>query len=294
MAMIQTKIVLEQLNKLHPQQEFVVEVRSFSTEGDRTQAENIPLDQLAGRGVFVKDLELALLDGSIDFAVHSLKDMTGDLQPGLVIAATPVREDPRDVLVSRGHLPLNALPEGARIGSSSPRRAAQLKTIRPDLRFEPIRGNVDTRVRKVEQGDYDATLLAAAGLLRLGLADRIAEYFSPEVCLPDPGQGALAVEARADDQGVLELLAPLNHPETWAAVTAERALLRALGGGCQVPIAALGEVQGIQLLLQGLVASTDDGRLIRSSAQGPIEEAEAIGAELAQKLRHLGAQHLLS
>lgn len=294
LAMIQTKIVLDQLKKLHPEQEFVVEVRSFSTEGDRTQAEDVPLDQLAGRGVFVKDLELALLDGSIDFAVHSLKDMTGDLQPGLAIAAVPAREDPRDVLVSRRHLPFGALPEGARIGSSSPRRAAQLKTIRPDLRFEPIRGNVDTRVRKVEQGDYDATVLAAAGLLRLGLADRIAEYFSPEVCLPDPGQGALAVEARADDQRVLALLAPLNHLETWAAVTAERALLRALGGGCQVPIAALGEVQGVQLVLQGLVASTSDGQLIRSSAQGPVEEPEALGAELAQKLTRLVPQDLLS
>ncbi|MBI2886312.1 MAG: hydroxymethylbilane synthase [Chloroflexi bacterium] len=294
LALVQTQLVLDQLRKLHPHQEFVVEVRSISTEGDRTQAQDVPLQQLAGRGVFVKDLEVALLEGAIDLAVHSLKDMTSELQAGLVIAAVPEREDPRDVLVSQTGGRLDSLPEGARVGSSSPRRAAQLRALRPDLRFEPIRGNVDTRVRKVERGEYDAAVLAAAGLVRLGLADRIAEYFPSEVCLPDPGQGALAVEVRADDARVLTLLAPLNHPETWAAVTAERALLKALGGGCQVPIAAFGEATDGRLTLHGLVASPEDGGLIRSVATGALDAPEALGQSLAESLLAKGARRFLA
>lgn len=293
LALIQTNLILEQLTTLHPEEQFVVEVRSIVTEGDRTQAKDIPLEHLAGRGVFVKDLEWALLDKSIDLAVHSLKDMTSELESGLVIVAVGPREDPRDVLVSRDHLPLGALPKGARIGSSSPRRAAQLKAVRPDLRFEPIRGNVDTRVGKVERGEYDAAVLAAAGLIRLGLADRIAEYFAPAICLPDPGQGALAVEARAEDKKVLRLLAPLNHRPTWAAVTAERSLLQALGGGCQVPIAALGELQDQRLVLHGLVASADYTEIVRGSEQGSPEAPEALGEALAKKLRAMGAGSLL-
>lgn len=293
LALIQTDMIVQRLRELHPDQAIVVEVRHIVTEGDRSQTQDVPLLQIAGRGVFVKELETALLEGSIDLAVHSLKDMTSAMEPGLVIAAVGLREDPRDVLVSQRQLSFNALPQGARIGSSSPRRAAQLSAVRPDLRFEPIRGNVDTRVRKVEQGEYDAAVLAAAGLIRLGLADRITEYFSPDICLPDAGQGALAVETRADDARSQELLADLNHKPTWAAVTAERSLLRALGGGCQVPIAAFGEVQGAVLLLHGLVASSDYQQIIRSWEQGSPDDPEALGQALAAKLRAEGADHLL-
>jgi len=293
LALIQTDMIVQRLRELHPGQEFVVEVRHFVTEGDRSQTTNVPLAQIAGRGVFVKELEAALLDGTIDLAVHSLKDMTSDLEPGLVIAAVGLREDPRDVLVSQRQLSLAALPLGARVGSSSPRRAAQLSALRPDLRFEPIRGNVDTRIHKVQQGEYDAAVLAAAGLIRLGLAEHITEYFSPDICLPDAGQGALAVETRADDIRSRELLAMLNHKPTWAAVTAERSLLRALGGGCQVPIAAFGEIQGDHLSLRGLVASGDYQQIIRSREQGSPDDPEGLGQALAAKLRAQGADHLL-
>ena len=293
LALIQTDMIVQRLRELHPDQNFVVEVRHIVTEGDRSQTTNVPLAQIAGRGVFVKELEAALLEGTIDLAVHSLKDMTSDMEPGLVIAAVGPREDPRDVLVSQRQLSLTALPQGARVGSSSPRRAAQLSALRPDLRFEPIRGNVDTRIRKVQQGEYDAAVLAAAGLIRLGLADHITEYFSPDICLPDAGQGALAVETRADDIRSRELLAILNHKPTWAAVTAERSLLRALGGGCQVPIAGFGEIQGDHLSLRGLVASSDYRQIIRSWEQGSPDDPEALGQALAAKLRAQGADHLL-
>lgn len=270
------------------------EVKVLRTEGDRTQAQNTPLDQLP-RGVFVKELEAALLEGSIDLAVHSLKDMTTVLDPGLAIAAIPEREDPRDVLVSRRGRKLKDLSEGACVGTSSPRRAAQLKALRSDVRFESIRGNVDTRVRKVDDGEYDAAVLAAAGLARLGLADRIAQYFEPDECLPDPGQGALAVQVRAEDRALIELLAPLNHRPTWAAVTAERALMRELGGGCKVPIGALAEVEtgGETLLLRGLVASPGSSEVVRSTIRGPVGEPEAAGKMLADLMRKRGADRLL-
>ena len=293
LARIQTDLVLGRLRSLHPGREFAVEVRSITTEGDRSQAQEVPLQQIAGRGVFVKDLEWALLEGSIDLAVHSLKDMTTSVEPGLIIAAVLEREDPRDVLVSRGNLSLHALPERARVGSSSPRRAAQLAALRPDLRFESIRGNVDTRVRKVQEGEYDAVVLAAAGLIRLGLTDCIAEYFSPQVCLPDPGQGAMAVEVRAGDRETLRLLAPVNHGPTWAAVTAERAMLLTLGGGCQVPIAAYAALQDGDLVLHGLVASADHRQIIRGSERGSPEAPEALGEALAGKLRTMGAEPIL-
>jgi len=268
------------------------EVRTIRTLGDRTQAEGIPLAGLP-RGVFVKDLESALLAGSIDLAVHSLKDMTTSIDPRLTIAAVPQREDPRDVLVSRSRQALRELPAGARIGTGSPRRAAQLRAVRADLRFESIRGNVDTRVHKVDNGEYDGAILAAAGLARLGLAGRIAEYFDPQVCLPDPGQGALAVQVRAGDHELIDLLAPLNHAPTRAAVTAERALLRELGGGCKVPIGALAQAQGEDMILHGLVASPDSSEIIRCSAKGPVKEPESLGAACAQLLRQRGAGRLL-
>lgn len=294
LALVQTDIIVRHLRARYPDQEFVVEVRRFTTEGDRSQAQDVPLERLAGRGVFVKELEQALLDGSIDVAIHSLKDMTTEIPPGLVIAAVGEREDPRDVLVSRERVPLASLPPGARVGTSSPRRAAQIRALRPDLRFDPIRGNVDTRVRKVESGDYDATVLAAAGLVRLGIATRIDEYFSPDVCLPDPGQGALAVEARADDAHALRLLEPLNHAATRAAVIAERAFLAALGGGCQVPIACYGEVHDAGLLLRGLVASPDYAELVRAQVITSPLDPDTAGRDLARRILAAGAARFLT
>lgn len=289
LARIQTDIVLALLKHvgqasspdftLRGAEGIPVEVRVVHTEGDRTQAQNTPLDQLP-RGVFVKELESALLDGSIDIAVHSLKDMTTEQDPRLTIAAIPEREDPRDVMVG---VRLVDLPPGARVGTGSPRRTAQLRSVRPDLRFESIRGNVDTRVRKVEEGEFNAVVLAAAGLTRLGLKERIAEYFEPDVCLPDPGQGALAVQVRASDTALIDLLASLNHAPTWAAVIAERALLRELGGGCKVPIGALGVVDRDRLTLYGVIDT------VRASLSGPAGDPEALGVALARELsRHAG------
>ena len=286
LARIQTDLVLTSLRRHHP--DIALVVRVFRTEGDRTQSQNIPLATLAGRGVFVKELELALAAGAIDMAIHSLKDITTAVEPGLTIAAVSEREDPRDVLVAREVQTLSQLPEGARVGSSSPRRAAQLAVLRPDLRFEPIRGNVDTRIRKVDDGEYDAAVLAAAGLIRLGLAHRVTEYFSPDLCLPDPGQGALAVEVRADDTEVVALLSVIDHAATRAAVTAERALLEAMGGGCEVPIGAFGEAANDRLRLRGVIARPD-GRLLHASAEGDLADPNGLGRRVAKALAGQGS-----
>lgn len=292
LARAQTDIVIGLLQRYHGEGLAIV-VRAQETEGDQTQQANVPLQSLAGRGVFVKDLEAGLLDGSIDLAVHSLKDITTDLSPGLTIAAIPERDDPRDVLVSAGDLSLAALPAGARVGTSSPRRLAQLAAARLDLHFLPIRGNVDTRLRKVDAGEYDATVLAAAGLRRLGLAERIAQYFEPDACMPDPGQGALAIEVRVDDQAVIDLLGPLDHAPTHAAVAAERALLRVLGGGCQLPVGALGRVDRDNLALEATVASPDGRTVLRDHLEGPAADPEGVGLELARRLITNGAGRLL-
>ncbi|MCX6020375.1 MAG: hydroxymethylbilane synthase, partial [Chloroflexi bacterium] len=201
------------------------------TEGDRTQAANVPLPSIAGRGVFVKELELALLASEADMAVHSLKDVPTELEPGLILAAVTAREDVRDVLVSRDGRRLADLPPGARVGTGSTRRAAQVLAFRPDLTVVPIRGNVDTRLRKVQEGEVDAAVLAAAGIIRLNRQDAITEYLSEEISLPAVGQGAIAVEVRADDAESIALLGAINHAETWTAVMAERAFMRAIGGG---------------------------------------------------------------
>ncbi|MEK7214332.1 MAG: hydroxymethylbilane synthase [Chloroflexota bacterium] len=280
LALAQTNWVLAKLRGAHPDRDFIAEVRTIATEGDRSQSSGVPLAQIAGRGVFVKDLEHALAEGAIDFAVHSLKDMTSSsTDAALTIAAFPGREDPRDVVVSRNSLPIASQPAGARIGTSSPRRAAQLSLERPDLAFVPIRGNVDTRIRKVESGEYDAVVLAAAGLLRLGLAAKITEYLSPDRCLPDPGQGALAVEVRAGDHDILEFFAAIDDPVTRATVTAERAFLSALGGGCQTPAGALATIDGATLTLRALIVS--GGRRIEASLQGSAAEPEALGRAVA-------------
>jgi hydroxymethylbilane synthase len=256
------------------------QTRLFTTSGDRIL--NKPLPEIGGKGLFTEELENALRNGEIDLAVHSLKDLPIDDAPGLTLGAIPVREDARDVLISRNGWTLDTLPRGARVGTSSLRRSAQLLALRPDLTLLPLRGNVDTRIRKAMNGEYEAIVLAAAGVLRLGLGEHITEYLPFEVMLPAPGQGAMAVQCRADGASVLELLRPLDDPAPRAAVTAERAFLKALGGGCSAPVAAYA-ISNLQSLISmtGRVASPDGCRVIRVSGVGadPI----ALGAELARK-----------
>jgi hydroxymethylbilane synthase len=283
LAQAQTEQTLRQLRKLHPDIEFLTQV--VKTTGDQGQTLTV--------GAFVKELEEALQRGEIDLAVHSLKDMPTELPQGLAIAAVPKRADPRDVLISPNGRSLEKLPPGARVGTSSPRRAAQLLALRPDLVIQPIRGNVDTRLKKLEAGEVDALIVAAAGLERLGLLDRVTEFFSSERFLPAVGQGALAIEARAGDIFVLNLLKSLDHSETRAAITAERTLLQALGGGCRVPIAAYGRILEGQLVVDGLVASPDGKTLLRDRVYGALESPDTVGKKLAERLLAAGAARLL-
>ncbi|HEY76376.1 MAG TPA: hydroxymethylbilane synthase [Thermoflexia bacterium] len=289
LALWQAHWVVERMKRHTPHLQ--VQVVEVHTLGDRRR--DLSLSQAGGVGLFVKELERALLQGEIDLAVHSLKDLPTRLPPGLALAAIPERGDPRDALVSRTGRPLSALPSGARVGTSSRRRAAQLLALRPDLRIADIRGNVDTRLRKVEEGRYDAAILAVAGLVRLGRADRITEVLSPEIMLPAVGQGALAVEVRADDERIRSLVAPLDHSPTRAATTAERAFLARLGGGCHAPVGAYAEVDGHQIHLRALVASPDGRTIIRGARQGATSEAEALGWALAEDLLARGADALV-
>ena len=261
-------------------------VEIIKTTGDKIT--DVPLAKVGTKGLFTKEIEEALLEGRADLAVHSLKDLPTELPAGLTLAATPAREDPRDAIVG---MRLADLPAGAKIGTSSLRRAAQLRKLRPDLRIEPVRGNLDTRLRKLGQGHYDAIVLAAAGLKRLGWEDRIAEIFSPEIICPAVGQGALAIETAASPG--LQACQPLDDAPTRAAVTAERALLGALGGGCQVPIGAHATVTEGRLHLLGVVVSPDGVDLVRDESDGPVAEAERIGGELGQKLLAAGADRIL-
>jgi hydroxymethylbilane synthase len=263
------------------------EILTIKTTGDRITAS---LPEAGGKGLFTKEIEDALLDRRADVAVHSLKDLPTEMDPRLVIAAVPRREDPRDALVG---CTLAALPQRARVGTSSPRRAAQLLHIRPDLRIENIRGNVDTRLRKLDEGQYDAVVLAAAGLRRLGFADRIAEVLSTEVMCPAVGQGALAVQCRADDAETRRRLAPLDDSETRAEVAAERALLAELGGGCRAPIGGSARVTGVQITLTAVVASPDGARLVRTSVEGPAADPEGLGRRAARDLLARGAGEIL-
>jgi hydroxymethylbilane synthase len=285
LARAQTRWMVERLQQMHPDVEFVEQI--IKTSGDRGQIKEI--------GAFVKELEEALQRGEIDMAVHSLKDLPTRQPEGLVIGALLERADPRDVLISQDGLKLRELPAGARVGTGSPRRAAQLLALRSDLEVVPIRGNVDTRLRKLAAGDgeVDALILAKAGLDRLGLAERVTEVLPPEAMLPAVGQGALAVEVRADDAFVLELVKALDHPGTRAGITAERAFLQTLGGGCRVPIAAYGRVEDGKLVLDGLVSSPDGRKVLRGRVEGSSDEAEALGRKLAERLLAQGAEELL-
>ena len=273
-----------------------VRIEIFKTQGDvRT---DVPLSAIGGQGAFTKELEVALFDRRVDVAVHSLKDLPTVTPEGLAIAATPEREDPRDALVLRAGAGTRAdsvkgLAAGAVVGTSSLRRIAQLKHLRPDVQIKDLRGNVDTRLRKLDSGEYDALILASAGLRRLGFGGRISAAIAQAEMLSAVGQGSLGIETRADDGEVNALVARLDDPRTRAAVTAERALLRSLGGGCQVPIAAHATVEGGRLKLDGLVATLEGTHVLRDSLEGDAGEAKRVGEELAARLLGRGAGELL-
>jgi len=240
--------------------------------------------QMEGKGLFVKEIEEALLAGKIDLAVHSMKDLPTELPSGLCLGAITFRQDPRDCLLSRDGFDLEELPEGAVIGTSSLRRQAQLQHFRPDLRIQPLRGNLDTRIRKLTSEGLNAIILAAAGVHRLGMEDLITQYIPPEICLPAAGQGSLGVELRKEGQELREAISILHHEESAYSVMAERAFLRSLGGGCQIPIGALGQVEGDYLHLWGMISDPEGKRLIREDVSGPGVEAERLGEELAARI----------
>jgi hydroxymethylbilane synthase len=262
-----------------------VELVGVTTFGDVTRAE---LAQVGGTGVFVSALRESLLAGDVDFAVHSLKDLPVGPAPGIALAAVPLREDPRDALVGRDGAKLADLPPGARIGTGSPRRAAQLLLLRPDVRPVPVRGNAGTRLGKVGSGEFDAVLLAYAGLARIGRLDVVTQVFEPDEMVPAPGQGALAVECRRSDAGLMELLARADNPTSRAAVTAERSLLAALQAGCSAPVGAY--AAGTEMLqLRAVVAGADGGSAVRASAGAPVGQAARLGREVAAELLRRGA-----
>ncbi|MGH9397942.1 MAG: hydroxymethylbilane synthase [Terriglobia bacterium] len=279
---------------------FEVSIRVITTTGDRLSAAS--LVQPDSKGIFIKEIEEALVAGGqrgkngIDLAVHSLKDLPVDQPDGLYIAAISPREDARDALIVRQGATAACifdLPRGARVGTSSPRRRSQLLHLRPDLQIADMRGNVDTRLRKLERGDCDAIVMAAAGLHRLGLTGRINEYFSPEQICPAAGQGALAIEIRRGDEPTARAVEPLDDPSTRLAVRAERAMLRHLGGGCQTPIAAYAKREGDSIKITGVVASPDGERLVRCRGRGPANDPETVGSSLADDLLRRGARELL-
>ena len=268
-----------------------VELVIIKTKGDKIQ--DVPLARVGGKGLFVKEIEEAILERRVDLAVHSMKDMPALIPEGLCIGAIPDRENPKDALVSKNGLSLDQLPQGARIGTSSLRRAAQLKHLRPDLEILPLRGNLDTRLKKLETEGLDAVVLAAAGLRRMELDHRVTQYLDETEMLPAVGQGALCIEARENDPDIGPLTATLDHAGTRTVVLGERAFLHRLEGGCQVPIAAHGTLSGKEFSLIGLVASLDGVQLIRDTMTGPADHSESIGIELAERLLARGAGKLL-
>ncbi|WP_438434331.1 hydroxymethylbilane synthase [Gorillibacterium sp. sgz500922] len=306
LALTQTGQVVDRLQQLAAETGFECrfEIVKIVTKGDRIL--DVTLSKVGGKGLFVKEIEQALLSGEIDMAVHSMKDVPSERQPGLVLGAVPKREDPRDVLITNGPKELDALPQGARVGTSSLRRQAQLLANRPDLRVEPVRGNIDSRLRKLEGEGFDAIVLAAAGLARMGWGDRISGYLPPELCIPAVGQGALGIECRADDAGLRGLLAQLQHEPTALAVRAERAFLARLNGGCQVPIGAHAVLlepdaagsaspaaeAAPAIRLVGMVGRPDGSELYRSSVSGT--DPERLGRELAEELLARGGGRILA
>jgi len=289
LALCQTQHIVNRLQDLHPQFRFVI--KRIRTKGDEHSSE--PSFCFEEKGEFVRELEEALLAGEINLAVHSFKDLPLELPEGLEIAAVNQREDARDVLVSMKANSLSQLPRGASIGTSSPRRAAQIKAFRPDLDVVDIRGNLDTRLRKVSSGQFDGIILAAAGLIRLGWEERITEYLSMDICLPAVAQGALAIEVREGDEEIKRLVSVLNHKPTRQATTAEQVFLRCLGGGCRTPIAAFGQINSGTLQLEGMVSTPDGGKLLRAKVEGSAELPEEVGSLLGEKLIARGGREIL-
>ncbi|WP_410514296.1 hydroxymethylbilane synthase [Paenibacillus sp. BR2-3] len=308
LALTQTGQVIADLEALSLKHGFPFrfEVRKIITKGDRIL--DVTLSKVGGKGLFVKEIEQAMLDKEIDMAVHSMKDMPSELPDGLMNGAVPRRADPRDCLISAGGVTLAELPLGSRVGTSSLRRASQLAALRPDLVIEPVRGNIDSRLRKLESGEYDAILLAAAGLARMGWEDRVSDYLTPEACLPAVGQGALGIECREDDSELRSLLALYNDEDTSLTVTAERTFLGVLNGGCQVPIGAFAvldeagttsEVEAVAgkgttrtISLTGMVGTPDGRTILKETCVG--EDPVALGEEVAKKLIAKGAEKILA
>lgn len=270
-----------------------IELAIIKTTGDRIV--DRPLAAIGGKALFVKEIEQALLDGSADIAVHSMKDVPAELAPGLVMAAISARQDPRDALVTRSGKPLVELPQGATLGTSSLRRACQVSAARPDMRIMPLRGNVPTRLAKVSDGELDATILAAAGLNRLGLADRASEILDPTVCLPAVGQGALGIEVRADDHGTADLVARAVHDEvTSTCVSAERAFLARVEGNCQAPLAAYAELDGSELYLRALIGKPDGSQVVAGERRGNPDDGVNMAIDLGEELLDRGGRDILA
>ena len=290
LALWQAEWIKSLILELNPK--LTVELMKIKTTGDKIQ--DVPLAQVGGKGLFVKEIEEAMMRGEIDLAVHSMKDVPTILPDELHITCITEREDPRDAFISNKYDSLESLPEGATIGTSSLRRSCQIKALRPDINIVSLRGNFDTRIRKLDEGQFDAIILAAAGANRLGLAERVRQYIDAEVSLPAIAQGAVGIECRRDDEFIISLLAPLAHEASAICVTAERAALLKLEGGCQVPIAAHAVLSGGRLSMKGLVGSVDGSVIIRAEKEGDPADAYAIGISLAEDLLAQGADKILA
>jgi hydroxymethylbilane synthase len=290
LAMWQAEHVAAELKKAHPGLE--VELVGMSTQGDRIL--DAPLAKIGGKGLFVKELEQGMLDGRADLAVHSMKDVPAELPEGLHLSVIMDRHDPTDAFVSNKYKSLDELPEGACLGTSSLRRQSQVADRRPDLEIKPLRGNINTRLAKLDAGDFDAIILASSGLKRMGFNDRITDLITPEQSLPAIGQGALGMECRSNDERVNSLLAPLNHQESAICVGAERAMNHRLQGGCQVPIAGYAILDNGELWLRGLVGEPDGSLILRGEVRGAPEDAEQLGIQLADELLSRGADRILA
>lgn len=290
LALWQAHYVSNMLQHHHP--ELKVELVTMVTQGDKIL--DTPLAKVGGKGLFVKELEVGMLEGRADIAVHSMKDVPVEFPTGLHLAAICEREDPRDAFVSNNFKSLEELPQGARLGTSSLRRQSQIAALRPDLKIIDLRGNVNTRLKKLDNGEYDAIILAAAGLKRLEFEDRITQFIGTDVCLPAIGQGAVGIECRSDDARIHNLIAPLNDYKTQIRVTAERAMNERLQGGCQVPIAGYAEFEHGLIMLRGLVGQVNGEKIIRGDIAGPAENAEELGVVLAEDLLSRGADKILN
>ncbi len=289
LALIQANLVADSLRKTDPA--ITTEICAIKTSGDIMQ--DVSLTKIGGKGVFVKEIEEALTYGTVDLAVHSMKDVPTEIPAGLTFAAILRREDVRDVLVSKNNTKMEFMPRGARIGTGSMRRASQLLAILPDLSIVSLRGNLETRLKKIETENLHGVILAAAGMKRMGLTERISQYLPIETMLPAVGQGALGLEIRSGDNVLFELLAKLNHAPTAAEIAAERSFLRHLGGGCLLPIASFGKLEGEQLMLEGLVAAPNGGSVVRDKVRGSIAEAAELGKILAEIILEKGGKKLL-